>query len=97
MGSLTECESLVRQGANVRCFNEERRTPLHVSSLSGHEPIVIFLLGNGADVHALDSNGATPLNPAAQTGNAKIISLLIAHGAEVKLIPKLYHLEDRIN
>ncbi|KAF5250374.1 hypothetical protein FANTH_4474 [Fusarium anthophilum] len=65
---------------NVEAVN--RRTPLHLASLSGNEIIAQLLLQREADVNAADDRGCTPLHLASGYGPGWIHSI-----PELKVIP----------
>lgn len=74
----------LKQYADVPEEGSKSLTPLHYASMSGHKPVVQFLLESGADVHAVDETiGWTPMHCAAQNGHEEIVKLLIQHHADV--------------
>ncbi|KAF4499446.1 het-6-heterokaryon incompatibility [Fusarium agapanthi] len=69
-------------GVEVDAEAENRRTPLHLASLSGNEIIVQLLLQRKADVNATDDEGCTPLHIASGYGPGWKRSI-----PELKVIP----------
>ena len=53
---------LVQEGAPIDVRDNEGRTPLHDSALSGNADLVALLLRRGADPNAKDKHGLTPLH-----------------------------------
>jgi len=58
-------------------------TPLFISSLKGHLPVVECLIKHGADVNQARNDGVTPLLVSSQEGNLPVVQYLIKHGADV--------------
>ncbi|KAF4949398.1 hypothetical protein FSARC_13488 [Fusarium sarcochroum] len=65
--------------------DDDRRQPLHLACLNGHESIVKFLLERGADTEARQENGATPLDDACWRGHQSVVQLLLKWGAETQV------------
>uniref|UniRef100_A0A7M4FA92 Ankyrin repeat domain 49 n=1 Tax=Crocodylus porosus TaxID=8502 RepID=A0A7M4FA92_CROPO len=62
---LSTVQRLLSQNlAPVNVQDEDKYTPLHRASYSGHLDIVHELIGQGADIHALTVDGWTPLHSA---------------------------------
>ncbi|XP_077062695.1 L-asparaginase [Siphateles boraxobius] len=74
-------EEHLREGADVSCGDERRRTPLHVAAGEGYEGTVRFLLQQGADVNAVDCDGITPLRDAIHAKSLVVVKLLVSAGA----------------
>jgi len=59
--NLKAIKALLAAGVKPGAVDARGRTPLHLSALAGHEPIVRLLLDEGADVNAKDKKGKGPL------------------------------------
>ncbi|CAG0896958.1 unnamed protein product [Cyprideis torosa] len=71
---------LLYVGANVDATNQERWTPLHVSSFHGHA-LAVLLLDRGADVNATEGRGLIPLHLSSQNGHETVAHLRLDRGA----------------
>ncbi|XP_019385867.1 PREDICTED: ankyrin repeat domain-containing protein 49 [Crocodylus porosus] len=81
---LSTVQRLLSQNlAPVNVQDEDKYTPLHRASYSGHLDIVHELIGQGADIHALTVDGWTPLHSACKWNNTKVASFLLQHGADI--------------
>jgi len=74
LGADTEWQCLERE--------ENRRTAMHQSVLSGSVMATEFLILNNAKTVAVDENGNTALHLAAQLGNTGQVCLLLKHRAD---------------
>jgi ankyrin repeat protein len=52
----------LEHGADVRAFNDNGDTALHVAAAAGADPLVRLLVEHGADLDVLDKSGRTPLD-----------------------------------
>ncbi len=83
-GDVDEIVALVREGFDVKAFDELSYTPLHYAAEAGHEDAVRALLVLGADVNAHDEDraGDTPLGVVAQECTLAMAKLLLDAGAD---------------
>ncbi|XP_068173022.1 BAR_ACAPs and ArfGap_ACAP domain-containing protein [Antennarius striatus] len=75
-GSLSACEFLLLNGANVNHRDRTGRGALHAAAAAGHTGQVCLLLRRGANQYAADERGQDPLAIAVETANADIVTLL---------------------
>uniref|UniRef100_A0A1A8PXT2 Arf-GAP with coiled-coil, ANK repeat and PH domain-containing protein n=3 Tax=Nothobranchius rachovii TaxID=451742 RepID=A0A1A8PXT2_9TELE len=75
-GSLSACEFLLQNGANVNHRDWRGRGALHAAATAGHTGQVCLLLKRGANQYAVDERGQDPLAIAMETANADIVTLL---------------------
>uniref|UniRef100_A0A8C4D600 Arf-GAP with coiled-coil, ANK repeat and PH domain-containing protein n=1 Tax=Dicentrarchus labrax TaxID=13489 RepID=A0A8C4D600_DICLA len=75
-GSLSACEFLLLNGANVNHRDLRGRGALHAAATAGHTGQVCLLLKRGANQYAADERGQDPLAIAVETANADIVTLL---------------------
>uniref|UniRef100_A0A671TV97 Arf-GAP with coiled-coil, ANK repeat and PH domain-containing protein n=1 Tax=Sparus aurata TaxID=8175 RepID=A0A671TV97_SPAAU len=75
-GSLSACELLLLNGANVNHRDLRGRGALHAAATAGHTGQVCLLLKRGANQYAADERGQDPLAIAVETANADIVTLL---------------------
>ncbi|XP_035987410.1 BAR_ACAPs and ArfGap_ACAP domain-containing protein isoform X2 [Fundulus heteroclitus] len=75
-GSLSACEFLLQNGANVNHRDLRGRGALHAAATAGHTGQVCLLLKRGANQYAVDERGQDPLAIAVETANADIVTLL---------------------
>ena len=84
-GDINQVKVLISKGADVNSKGDSRRTPLHLTAITGRNDIAELLIANGAnlearsDVHA----GLTPLHWAILSGHKNVVQLLISKGADV--------------
>ena len=69
-------------GAEPNAQNETGFSPLHAAARSGHDSVVMALLGRGGDLSIEDENGWTCLHFAAQQGHVSTCSLLAQQGGK---------------
>jgi len=79
-------ERLCAGGANVRCFDEHKRTPLHFAAAMGYTEVADILLKNGADPNQKDKLGNTALHLAACTSHVPVVTLLLRAGTDITTI-----------
>lgn len=60
-------------------------TALHNAVATGHEGVVLLLLGHEANVNAANVNRVTPLFVTAQNGNERVVGILLKHHATCTL------------
>jgi ankyrin repeat protein len=65
-------------------YGFEKRTPLHLAAVDGHEAVVKLLLEKEADVESKDTNIQTPLSLAATRGHEPVVKLLLEKEADVE-------------
>ncbi|XP_041733139.1 BAR_ACAPs and ArfGap_ACAP domain-containing protein [Coregonus clupeaformis] len=75
-GSLTACEFLLQNGANVNYRDQRGQGALHTAATWGHTGQVCLLLKKGANQYAVDERGQDPLAIAIETAHADIVTLL---------------------
>uniref|UniRef100_A0AAZ3P4N1 Arf-GAP with coiled-coil, ANK repeat and PH domain-containing protein n=1 Tax=Oncorhynchus tshawytscha TaxID=74940 RepID=A0AAZ3P4N1_ONCTS len=75
-GSLTACEFLLQNGADVNQRDMGGRGPLHHATYLGHTGQVCLFLKRGACQTEVDEEGHDPLSMAVQAANADIVTLL---------------------
>ncbi|EPQ30950.1 uncharacterized protein PFL1_01139 [Pseudozyma flocculosa PF-1] len=63
-----------------RCSFHDRRTPLHLACIKGHEDVARQLLDLGATIDAPDREGNTALHCASAWGHLSLVQLLIERG-----------------
>lgn len=80
---------LLGQGVSADCYDNLRRSPLHLASCKGYARIVRILLDHGANPNARDSIGNTPLHLAACTNHIDVVMLLLQAGSDGLSIDKL--------
>jgi hypothetical protein len=61
----------------VNLKNNDGMTPLHFSSLGGHNDAVLLLMGNGAIPNAKTNHGSTPLMLACEKGHLLVVRSLL--------------------
>ncbi|XP_067833361.1 arf-GAP with coiled-coil, ANK repeat and PH domain-containing protein 2-like [Heptranchias perlo] len=74
-GSLTACEFLLQNGANINHRDARGQGAIHVATHAGHTGPVCLLLKRGANQYAVDEKGQDPLSIAVATANADIVTL----------------------
>jgi len=79
-------ERLCANGANVRCFDEHKRTPLHFAASMGYSEVTEILLKYGADPNQKDKLGNTALHLAACTSHVPVVTLLLRAGTDLTTI-----------
>ncbi|XP_065816282.1 BAR_ACAPs and ArfGap_ACAP domain-containing protein [Labrus bergylta] len=75
-GSLSACEFLLLNGANVNHRDQRGQGALHAAATAGHTGQVCLLLKRGANQYAVDERGQDPLAIAVETAHADIVTLL---------------------
>lgn len=75
-------QQLMKAGANVNAFDDERRTPLHRAAEGGKAEVVRALLQNGARVNARGMLDESPLHAAAGHGRPEATTELLNAGAD---------------
>ncbi|XP_072247961.1 arf-GAP with coiled-coil, ANK repeat and PH domain-containing protein 2 [Leuresthes tenuis] len=75
-GSLSACEFLLQNGANVSHRDLRGQGALHAAATAGHTGQVCLLLKRGANQYAVDERGHDPLAIAVETAHADIVTLL---------------------
>lgn len=83
--SITLCQKLLQQGADVDLPANDGVTPLQLAATMWD--FAKILLTYGADVNAQAGDGSTPLLIAAQDGNDRCVELLLRNGAN-PLLPR---------
>ncbi|XP_034404560.1 BAR_ACAPs and ArfGap_ACAP domain-containing protein [Cyclopterus lumpus] len=75
-GSLSACEFLLLNRANVNHRDLRGQGALHAAAAAGHTGQVCLLLKRGANQYAADERGQDPLAIAVETAHADIVTLL---------------------
>ncbi|XP_041732950.1 arf-GAP with coiled-coil, ANK repeat and PH domain-containing protein 2-like [Coregonus clupeaformis] len=75
-GSLSACEFLLQNGANLNYRDQFVQGALHTAATWGHTGQVCLLLKKGANQYAADERGQDPLAIAIETAHADIVTLL---------------------
>lgn len=85
------CEMLDR-GTNPNCYDEHKRSPLHLAACRGYGDVITILLQHGANPNIVDSLGNTPLHLSVISASSRkfnnVVRILLNHGASV-------HVTDR--
>jgi ankyrin repeat protein len=78
-------QKILDAGADINARNEDRRTPLWLTTFYGVEPEIIdLLIQYGADVTLPDIFNVTPLHNAIIKDNKVVAQLLLDAGADMK-------------
>jgi ankyrin repeat protein len=101
-GNITLMRTLLAEGADIECCNDNNQRPLHLAAKHGHTEAVRILLGHGAEVNSRDIGkniclswlanymgigfGQTPLYLAIENHHINTVKLLLAHGANLTSI-----------
>ncbi len=70
---------LRRAGADLSARDNDGRTALHYTAITGKGEVAEWLLENGADPQAVDTKGRTPADMAEEVGYRKVARLLRPH------------------
>lgn len=85
-GNLQALLKLVTRAEDINTiWNEDKRTPLHISCEKGRVDIAKLLLENSSIPNAQDIAGITPLFEASMNGYLAVVELLLQYGADVNL------------
>lgn len=76
---------LLQTGANVKEFNQNGESLLHLATGYSNPAVIETLLEHGADLNAVNKEGKSPLHLAVEHGNIKAVQCLLAQGAEINL------------
>jgi len=79
-------EQMCANGANVRCFDDHKRSPLHFAAAMGYTEVADILLKYGADPNQKDKLGNTALHLAACTNHVPVVTLLLRAGTDITTI-----------
>ena len=74
---------LLHDDVSASTKDDYGRTPLHYSTLKGHQMMTRLLLENGAEIAASAQWGSAPLHQAARGGHEAVLRMLIDNGADV--------------
>lgn len=77
-GNVKLLETVLQQGANVNCENNEGQTPLHIACLFGHFEIVELLVQKGAEIHAMNKEYKIPMTLALEGNHTPIVEFLLS-------------------
>lgn len=81
----------LRQKYEINCIDEQGKTALHWSCISGNFPITLILIEKGADVNKVDKNNHTALLDASYHPVLEIMRLLIENGAN----PNIFNVDGQ--
>ncbi|CAH1402797.1 unnamed protein product [Nezara viridula] len=84
-GQLEALQLLQKNGANLRVFDTQGRSLLHIAAAFGHEHVICWLLEEGFDIRATDFYDMTPLHLAAAHNQVGAARLLVLNGADISL------------
>jgi len=70
------------EGADINGLNQDGRTPLHQTVLSGNVETIEYLIKKSADVNTKSSNNETPLDLAVERDLEKIAAVLRSKGGK---------------
>lgn len=80
-GNTEIAHILVHAGADIARTDHKANTPLLMAAVSGHRPMVDYLLSRGAAIDARNNQGRTPLFQAVNNRHGQTVRLLLARGA----------------
>jgi ankyrin repeat protein len=83
IGDLQSTQFLIKNGAEVSAYSNQKRTPLHFAAMNKHTDVVQELLSHGADLEWPDEIHCTPLHLACKKGSIESVHLLLLSGANV--------------
>eukprot|EP00833_Pecoramyces_ruminatium_P005492 jgi/Orpsp1_1/1179524/evm.model.c7180000069696.1 len=87
---------LLKHGANINCYNRERKTPLMISFIKRNFKISKFLLNHGADLFNYDVNHNSALSYCINYNNDEAINYIINHNLIVNKL-SIYNKNDLIS
>lgn len=77
---------LIEKGANVNFQDcSDKRTPLHLASISGNQRSIAHLISAGGNPNLYDQNNKTPLHYAAEKNDLQLVKILAELGSDLKL------------
>merc|ERR1711924_129216 len=76
------CHILVRAGVDINEVDVEGNTALHFATMSGHAPVVRYLLNNGASTLARNNMGQSPYEMAKLFTAHRCAALLSSHDGD---------------
>lgn len=74
------------EGVQIKSYESEHNTPLHLAALNGHLEIVKFLIKSGANVNARNRKNQTPLHMAVHNAHRLIVEYLILNQANIDVL-----------
>jgi len=83
---LKQVRQLLKGGADIDDYNNNKTTALHMGVAKNHKKIVQLLLAKGADIEVKNKHGLTPLFFAVEKENLQMLELLIKHGANIDAV-----------
>jgi hypothetical protein len=82
-GDFRKLKHLLNTGADVNYQNQDGKTALYYTSLTGHIGLSNFLLKKGADIELASNSGVNALHVATKRGDPEMVRLLLERGANV--------------
>ena len=78
-GRETVVRKMCDSGANIACFDDRRRSPLHLAAAKGHIGIVQLLLEKRVDINSKSDLNWTPAMAAVHKDHFAVVELIRAH------------------
>ncbi len=85
-GCAAGVKKLLDMGADPNDVNSDKRIPLHLAALAGHEPVVRLLCEHMSEPNAYDRWRCTPLFAAVHAGHVAVVETLCRFGADPDLV-----------
>uniref|UniRef100_A0A7S1TGP6 Protein kinase domain-containing protein n=1 Tax=Compsopogon caeruleus TaxID=31354 RepID=A0A7S1TGP6_9RHOD len=82
-GKVEKVRKKLIEGADPNYADHNKRTALHLASISGHVEVAEVLLENGADPEARDNRGSTAVMVAKSHGQSSVLEMFKKHGVEI--------------
>jgi ankyrin repeat protein len=69
---------LIQNKANIKCYNQQKRSLLHMAAEQGHLKLVQDIIEKGGEnLNVCDENDVTPLHLAAQNSHKDVVTYLL--------------------
>lgn len=89
-GDLVSANDLITHGADLRAYNEQLQSPLHIAAREGNVPMSKFLIVRGTPVDLFTKTirnaygqESTALYLAAERGHGAVVKMLLSQGASL--------------